>query len=713
MTVRPRAARASLAALLAACAACGAPPAAGPQCATSADCAGPAHCVQGACIADVPPVAQFAAPASVGTNLRIQLVSTSTDADDAIVSHVWTITPGAGACDPDPATGDAASLETIFFCPGEYEIALVAIDAAGAESAPRRATVQVVATPGAPAVTAGPAIEVAHRCAGTPLRCVAASGADETVQLGATASDPDGDPLAWEWTAFPPPVPAGAASPAARFVSGATSYAPVVAIESDGGPIAGAWRFRVRVTDATGLVAQAVQLVQVGNAPPQIVPGTAAPLPHRYDAGTYRATGELPFAVVDPDGDPTAAAVAVVEPGATCTSSGTPVATGASVSVACAAPADLIGPARVARIVASDPNGGQAVADLPVAIGNRPPVVRAAGADPAPALLWFDHGVRAYDGVERFFASDASPFVAEDPDGDPVAAPALRAVVDPSRPFSTARVWTDGTGTTRFELTTPLHSPQEFRSADGRTGFTLEGSASDPWTSSAALRIPVAIRNRPPGLEPLAATVAVPHRYDAAQGAYLASARLGPFSDPDGDPVTAGPAAAAAGPCVAEGAGTSLDVRCAVAYLPASGPPALAQLVGLREAPAAISDPWEAATGAARVEIGNRAPSTWDQSFTWTSFYCETRWWVNDGPLPVSFADPDGDPAAVSVLGFAMQTLLPPGGELFGVPASDATSLPVTVSDGVASASATMAVTYAWPTEICKAPPPDPPPPGT
>ncbi len=714
MNALPRAARLVLPALLAGAAACaGSAPPLVPECRTASDCSGFAHCIDGACIADVPPTADFAYPATPGTNVPVRFVATASDPDDAVVSYAWTIAPGAGGCAPDPASGGASTLETIFFCAGAYEVALVAVDQAGAASAPRRVTIQVVQTPGAPSVTARPALDLAHRCAGAPTRCVATSGAADTFQLGATASDPDGDPIAYEWTAFPPALPAGAALPVATFVGGAASYAPTVRIESAGGPLAGTWRFRVRVTDGTGLVAQAVQEVRVANEPPVVVPGSAAVLPHRFEAGVYRAAGDVPFTIVDPDGDPAFASLSVLGAGASCTAAGSPAAGGAAVELACTAPADVIGPGRALRVAAVDVNGGEDVVDVPFDVGNRPPVVGVAGASSVPALLWFDHGVRGYEGGDRFFVSDVAPFVATDPDGDPVSRVVLVALVDGTRPYSTRRTWTDAGGETHFEFTTPVHSPGEFRSADGRSGFALAASASDPWTQSARLSVPVAIRNRPPGLEPLAAVLAVPHWYDRGAGAYRASATFGPFADPDGDPVTLGAGPAAAGPCAATGAPPSLKVECALAYLPASGPPTLAQLAGVRQAAATVADPWETLDASARVEIGNRGPSIWPQSVAWYDFECvDGEWLPSGGNLPVSFADPDGDPALVTPgAGRPPTTLLPPGGTILTVPDSILqTTLPVAVSDGVDSASTTFAVTYVVPAARCKwvLPPPDP-----
>jgi hypothetical protein len=175
----------------------------------------------------------------------------------------------------------------------------------------------------------------------------------------------------------------------------------------------------------------------------------------------------------------------------------------------------------------------------------------------------------------------------------------------------------------------------------------------------------VTISNRPPVLKRASALVTVLHRYDPVLQAYVASAPLSAFEDPDGDPLTTEGSRGDASCSHFALVGGEGSVACDWAYLPAPGLPPLAALAGDHALVLRAFDGWEGATQATVVNIQNGAPAATPREGLADSCTCTcTRWDFDTGtcgtsqwrinpalvPLPVSATDADGDPLLVSYL---------------------------------------------------------------
>jgi PKD repeat protein len=701
-------------------------------CSASADCGPGARCLDGACQASTPPSADFALPAALTTNRAFAVTASATDRDpgDAIASFAWTITRTSAGCDADADVADAATLQAVFWCAGTYEISLTVTDAAGATSTPVRRTATVTALDGAPTVTAGPALEVEHRCAGEPLRCELAL----PVALAADGQSPLGGPLTYRWTALPPDGSRAGAVPA--LAPSASAQAPTLSITTDGGALSGSWRLRVRVEDAHGNLAQAVQRIVVGNRPP-VVDGTQLELDHRYAAGTYEAGGPLAPRVSDPDGDPVEVALAAEEPaGSGCSAALSDVTpAGGRYALSCPAPGGLLATGRALRASVVDVNGATASVAVPVLVRNRLPVVRPA-AGVGLGALELDHSVGPCPGGAGacFTVAAGNPFVAEDPDGDPVTEVTLVPLVDAARPSSAGAV-IPGPGGGSFRFTTPVAAPAEFRAATGESGFWLTATASDPFGASAPAQpaLPIRIRNRPPVATMVGAGLTAPHRYDAGAAAYEAAAPLAAFTDPDGDPVDAGASSGdeACGDFSAADGVVSVACVRPWAINPASYP-TLSGFSGAHALVARASDGWDTATVPVTLTVGNGAPSL--VSYTGAIDACACQCpkldpevpgacmvdfrWVADArqaTFPLRPEDPDGDPMKVTFTvlpGSAAGASVTPAART-GLSASCGATLStsgfpvsvkVTANDGVSQAEATWiatSVTCAKAGQVC------------
>lgn len=690
-------------------------------CSAPADCGPGARCLDGACQASTPPSADLALPAALTTNRLIAVTASASDRDqgDAIANFAWTITRLTAACDADADVADAATLQAVFWCAGTYEISLIVTDATGAASAPVRRTATVMALDGAPTVSAGPALEVEHRCAGEPLRCELA----QPVALAADGQSPLGGQLTYRWTALPPDASRAGAIP--TLTPSASAQAPTLSIATDGGALAGSWRLRVRVEDVHGNLAQAVQRVVVGNRPP-IVDGAPLELDHRYAAGAYQASGPLAPQVSDPDGDPVEVALAAEEPaGSGCSAALSDVTpAGGRYALSCPAPGGLLAAGRALRASVVDVNGASTSLAVPVLVRNRLPVVRpAAGA--GLAALEVDHAVGPCPGNAGicFTVTAGNPFVAEDPDGDPVTEVTLVPLVDATRPTSSGAVL-PGPGGGAFRFATPVSAPAEFRAPSGESGFSLTATASDPFGASAPAQpaLPIRIRNRPPVASLVGAGLVAPHRYDANAAAYLASAPLVLFTDPDGDPIDAGPS----GGDEVCGAFTAADgvvsVACERHYaINPAGYPTLSGFTGAHPLVARGSDGWDMAAAPVTLTIANDVPSL--ESYTGAIEACSCQCprldpetpgacmvdfrWVADArqaTFPLRAEDTDGDPMNVT---FAVLPGAPAGATVTPAartglseacaPTLSTSAFPVSVrvtaNDGVSQATATWTAT--------------------
>jgi hypothetical protein len=695
--------------------ACGVPGEAVRGCVDDTQCGPGALCVQSACVTNRPPVVTLQLPPAPSTHrvLFLDAIATDPDAGDTISSLAWTITPVGAACQAEPEPSTGARLELVFWCTGTYEVAVVATDRHGSSSAAARQLVDVAPTSGAPVVTAGPGLQVDHACGGTPFACrPATAGHPVSLPLSAAVSDPAGSATAARWRLVPP---AGADSRATvTYANGETSLSTEAWLETPGGGIAGSWRFRLRATNQAGLVGQAEQLVEVGNRPP-LLTGQPFPIDHLFRDGAYLASGTLALPATDPDGDPLSLTVVLEETGADgCVSHLGPVSGGSvTFDTRCVDPARLIGLAtRSLRVSAADGNGAATEASFQIQIGNRPPELRLAS-NPAGGQVGVGHSVGACpDGSGScFIAAGSATFAVVDPDGDPVTSPRVAATWAPGLTASMGEA-TTANGVTTFRFATALAAPAEFRAVDGTSPFSLVATSADPFGASGTLGVPVTISNRPPVLRRASASVTVPHRYDPALQAYVASAPLSAFEDPDGDPLTTEGSRGDASCWHFALAGGEGSVACARGYLPAPGLPPLAGFAGDHALVLQAFDGWEGATQATVVSIQNGAPAgtplegladsctctctRWDAD---TGTCATSQWRINSTmvPLPVSATDADGDPVQVSYLPAAY------GGSERTVFAGDASTwlanpvLPLTVQvsldDGVSRVQTTSRIT--------------------
>jgi PKD repeat protein len=645
------------------------------------------------------------------THRAVAIEATAQDQDpgDAVVGWRWTVTRLSAACDADVDQGAAATLEVAFWCAGTYEVTLVVTDTVGSDSLPVRKTVTVSASTSAPTIAVGADVSVEHRCAGAPIRCQL----EQEVTLSASGLSALGGPLSFRWSAVPPDLRRAAA--AVRFSPSAEVAAPVLAIETDGGPISGAWALRVRARDEAGNLAQATQRVAVGNRAPVLDPAPLQ-LDHRYGDGVFKADGTLTVPLSDPDGDPLEVSVQLVEPAGTgCSAAFTEVAAGrGSFSLSCPGPTGLRASGRVLRAVAADTNDAVTTADARVEVGNRLPVIRPrAGASVTELTL--DHTVGPCPGGAGrcFLATGQDAFEVFDPDGDPLTDVTLVAGVDPSRPGSTGEVGA-GTAAGQYRFSTPISRPWEFRDATGASGFWLGASVADPFGAAAAPPLSIRITNRPPVLK-TAPYETQSHRYEAATHQYLAGGVVATYEDPDGDPLVdtgsyGDPACSPVGPV--DGV---LSATCTRTYDPASGAlPSMISFIGSHQLHASISDGWESVAAGPGLIIANQPPviPPFNGPIESCTCVCErfddagggclvSKWRLQPTavPVPPRPTDADGDPlhvtyltsanlsvTAVTALPAACGTAIMSGG-------SYPLTIQVSANDGQAQASATWTVT--------------------
>jgi hypothetical protein len=698
----------ALSLLIASCGGAGPESVAG--CATDPECGTGAYCLQGTCRASAPPVADFEPPATILASRVTPFVAAVTDPDpgDAVAAHDWAVVRVNAACDPEPAATDGSALEVVFWCAGSFDVTLTVHDRHGVASAPRTRRVEVAPGVGVPTVLAGSPVDVGHRCAGDPLACTL----DAPVVLGATAADPTGQALTWRWSALPPDASRAAA--VAAFTPSRAAASPTATLETEGTAISGEWRFRARVEDPDGNLAQADVLVRVGNRPPE-VDGRPLSLGHRFEAGAYLASGTLVALASDPDGDPVSIATRFAEPAGTgCTTSYAPES--GAFGLTCLEPTALIGGvARQLTVAASDVNGASAEVGVPIEIGNRVPVV--GPAVPGMTELSLDHTVGPCpDGGSCFLATGTQPFVASDPDGDPVSEVALDFVLPPFPAGSKGEALPGPPA--GFRLSTPVSAPLSFRAPDGRGGFAVRGTASDPFGRSAPAELATRIGNRPPVLKTPVPAASAFHSYDAATGQYRATFGLATFEDPDGDPILTTGSAGDSFCRTFAASGNTVTLTCTFGYVPAGAElPPLATFLGAHNVAVRGHDGWDAATAVsdATVTVLNRPPTLTSSTnsfeacdcvcpkFDPTGSFCvgTPTWRVAFSPLlPVQIGatDLDGDPIQVTYspstnLTVAQKTALPgsAGTSMIGI--SFPATYSVTAFDGGGGPAATATVT--------------------
>jgi hypothetical protein len=315
----------------------------------------------------------------------------------------------------------------------------------------------------------------------------------------------------------------------------------------------------------------------------------------------------------------------------------------------------------VFRVEVRDDAGLIGTAATRVSVTNRPPVITGVAPETVP---------HAFDAAAaRFTASGAITGVSvTDPDGDPI----------PARSVSWVHA-NDGEGVfegedlgeaVTFRVAVSSGSPADAQHLIG--GAELERAvrlaATDVNGAEELLLVPVVVGNRPPVFIAGSSNgfVITGHSFDAVQLRYRATASVGRWSDPDGDPL-------------AQGAPTGDDdcdtlallpdgtavVSCSRAY---TGTPAVDQFAHARQLAVSVRDPWAeaAASQAVTLTVTNRPPVAENVSVTeavvcaqdrdyccrenGTTGYCYA-YATATATTAYSFSprvtDPDGDPVEV------------------------------------------------------------------
>lgn len=641
------------------------------DCAEDADCGAGSVCYSGTCAGNAPPVADFDAPAATTTHRLVTLEAEASDPEGRPLLLRWSVEATSGGCapEPEPEPPSGSALEVVFWCPGTYAATLVPVDDQGLEGAAVVRSFEVAPATGVPSVEAGGAIAATHLCdADVPVCVVAGPDGSSSLRLTAVGADPAGEPLAYEWSAIPPPFAADDPSLQVVFASGAATAAPIASIvNGSGGPIAGIYRFRVRVREAGGLLAQAFQEVVVSNGAPSSAPAPFV-LEHHYAGALFVAEGDFELGAADPDGDVLAVEAALSPAAAAgCTEEVTAAGPGPlHVRIACAVATDLIGVLpRTLSVSVTDANGAVTALSSPLTILNRPPEIVL---DPsfAGGVLAVGHRVepcRLAPAGDCFVADGADPFLVVDPDGDPLLGYQFTASVAADRSSSRGTISIEG-GAYRYRFETPVTLPLQFRSLLGVTGFTLSASIGDPWGATASVAPMVRVTNRAPFVKEAVPAVSVNHAYDAARRRYVAAAPGALFEDPDGDPLV--PTVASLGSC----ASATIDAgRATIACERAwdyvlGGLPPLSTYLTKWPSTVKASDGWASASSATTVTILDRplalslptAPAAAypivevENCACVESYTCSRYEPGGTGiKVPLELIDPDGDPALVSV----------------------------------------------------------------
>lgn len=477
------------------------------RCASSAECAADARCIQEFCVADAPPVAVITAPPSFLSNASYVFGSSGsydTDDGDSVVGRQWTVTAAQATCQASPDAAATESLTVVFPCAGSFDVMLVVTDQLGVPSAPRVLRVAVVQSVDPPVLTMGADLALDHRCAGDPLTCTPVDALQATTfALSASATSPAGGGFTYAWRYQLPAELAGKPAPTVTFSPDDASPAPVVSIATLGTAISGEWRFVMEAVDSRGLIAVGEQRVSVGNHTPEIQ-GAGAPfieVSHAFNpaapgasTGTMTALGTTPTLVVsDPDGDPVESvftfshsgdgsnAFLVQDLGDRATF---------SVVVFYGGPADgvyLIGPgvSRSIAFAAADANGGVAIASWEIRITNRPP--RVVGPVPSMAVP------HAYEAAGSRYLATASLSTFVDDDGDPLSLDAATG-----NPICTGKRLASGVpAAAEIECATPYAGSPAANAIAGLQAVTA--TVRDAWAGTSA-QTTLTIGNRAPRL---------------------------------------------------------------------------------------------------------------------------------------------------------------------------------------------------------------------
>ena len=270
-------------------------------------------------------------PCEVPRGGEAALTATASDPDGDELTYAWSAPTGAFAGPTDGATARWTAPDEI----GPVTIRVEVSDGHGG-TASAEVTVEVVNRPPTVTVSCDP--------------CEVPRGGE--VALTATATDPDGDELTYDWSA-----------PAGRFIEATDAATARWTAPEEVGSVT----IRVDVSDGYGGTASAEVTVEVVNRPPASV--TVSCDPCEVPRGGEAA---LTATATDPDGDeltyawsaPTGAFAGPTD-GAT---------------TRWTAP-DEIGPVTI-RVEVSDGHGGTASAEVTVEVANRPPASVTVSCDP-------------------------------------------------------------------------------------------------------------------------------------------------------------------------------------------------------------------------------------------------------------------------------------------------------------------------------------------
>jgi hypothetical protein len=305
------------------------------------------------------------------------------------------------------------------------------------------------------------------------------------------------------------------------------------------------------------------------------------------------------------------------------------------------------------RAEAYDEYGVTGTAYTRVSVENRPPVLIA---DPPGS---FPH---SFDAVRSVFTSSGEiPWAAYDPDGDPFELSAVwRHVGDGGAPFVGSVVAGLTGGNVSFAVEVPFAVPEDALFLRGAPDLlrTIELFARDSNRAESRTSVPIDIGNRPPQPAGGPSDVQVPHRFDPLRSRYFASARVGDWFDPDGDPLFV---ATGAAPCDAFSVENgTLSVECTVPY---EGIPAVEKIAGAHRVPVHVRDPWTDASAVVvhEFEVLNSPPALsrtvdiatvclqtivgWDTACIWQFLASPAQFTAHPTAL-----DPDGDPLLVTAL---------------------------------------------------------------
>lgn len=309
------------------------------------------------------------------------------------------------------------------------------------------------------------------------------------------------------------------------------------------------------------------------------------------------------------------------------------------------------------QVEARDAAGVLGTAVTRVSVTNRPPLVTAIAPGPAP------HRFDAATSV--FTASGAVASVSViDPDGDPIPSRAVAWLHanDGGHVFEGV----DSGSSVSFRIAVPHTTIGDERFLIGGAGLerAIRLTASDVNGDEAVASWPVVVGNRPPVLAaPAPAPLHVSHVYDPSQGLYKATAMLGRWSDPDGDPLMGGPTGdAGCGALDVLPDGTTV-LLCSRPY---TGIPQVHLFAGDHPVSETVRDPWAASSAPVTVTIDDRAPIVTNTSgvtqvaCTKSSYCCAAagtcilyaeNYPSTSFPLTPAVTDLDGDPVSVSFSG--------------------------------------------------------------